>query len=64
MNFRWTISELRKVNTDNPEEFMKFVVAVLEERKGSLTNVYSPLYRTLGEVQEELKNATIIFYKK
>ena len=56
MKFRWTTKELQKITPQNPEEIKKFIICVLHDRKDSLTNVYSPLYQTLSNVQKWVEN--------
>lgn len=48
--FRYTKKEL--------EEFsdIRMLIAVLEDRKSSCTNVYSPLYKRLNALQKKLED--------
>ena len=48
--FTWTIKELDTVNANNPAEIKKFIIACLHDRKDTLTNVYSPMYKKIDEV--------------
>ncbi len=58
MNFRWTMKELEAINDKNKEgekEMIKFIGSILTERQSSLSNVYSPLYRKIGEAKSYLE---------
>jgi hypothetical protein len=54
--FTWTIKELELVNKNNPDEIKKFIIACLHDRKDTLTNIYSPMFRKIDEVIEYVKN--------
>jgi hypothetical protein len=48
--FTWTIKELEEVKKENKEEVRKFIMACIHDRKETLTNVYSPMYKKCDEV--------------
>lgn len=49
MMFRYTMEDLEKGDT-------WLLLRIIEDRKSTLTNVYSPLYRRLGELQDKISN--------
>ena len=49
MNFRYTIKELNKSDK-------WFILRLIMERKSSCTNVYSPLYKRLSELEDKIMN--------
>ena len=50
MRFRWTIKELNKVSD---EEFLRILCV---ERKSDCTNIYSPLYKKISEIEQRLRD--------
>jgi len=51
MKYRYTLEEIKNVNLENKEAVRQFLINIMEDRKDSLTNVYSPLYRKITQVQ-------------
>ena len=49
MNFRYTIKELNKSDK-------WLILRLITERKSSCTNVYSPLYKRLSELENKIYN--------
>lgn len=57
MNFRYTIEELQKSESENYLSDLKLIRAIINERRSSCTNYYSPLYKRLTNLLTKVEKA-------
>jgi len=51
--YRWTIKELNEVSN------WKLIETLVDERRSSCTNYYTPLYKKLGELTKWVKEQKV-----
>lgn len=55
MKFRYTVEELEKTESTNYLSDNKLLLAIINERQSSCTNIYSPLYKRLQQLKRKLE---------
>ena len=58
-HFRYTINELLKKDSGEYLDDKSLILALIHERQSSVTNVNSPLYVRLNELEKKVENEEI-----